>query len=252
MNSLVRMPDVDLRHKRVLIREDFNVPLHDGVITSDARILAALPTIRQALAQEAAVILLSHLGRPTEGQFDSSLSLAPIAERLSQLLQKPVRLVRDWLDGVEVKTGEVVLCENVRFNVGEKANDPHLAQRMAQLADVVVMDAFAVAHRAEASTEGMLRVAPVACAGPLLLAEIDALSQALSQPARPWLALVGGAKVSSKLQVLDLHVGARLKRRSIPGRNVTGARGKAHHGEIASPQRQHPHADRRHGGRAFR
>lgn len=197
------MHDIDLRHKRVLIREDFNVPLHAGVITSDARLQAALPTIRHALKQGAAVILLSHLGRPTEGQFDEALSLAPIVERLSQLLKKPVRLVRDWLDGVEVEPGEVVLCENVRFNVGEKANDPHLAQRIAQLADVVVMDAFAVAHRAEASTEGMLRIAPVACAGPLLLAEIDALSHALSQPARPWLALVGGAKVSSKLHVLD-------------------------------------------------
>lgn len=203
MNKIVRMHDVDLRHQRVLIREDFNVPIHDGVITSDARLQAALPTIRLALAQQAAVILLAHLGRPTEGQFDETLSLAPVAQHLSHLLHKPVRLVRDWLNGIDIEPGEVVLCENVRFNVGEKANEPQLSQRIARLADIVVMDAFAAAHRAEASTEGILRHATVACAGPLLLAEIDALSQALRQPDRPWLALVGGAKVSTKLRVLE-------------------------------------------------
>lgn len=194
--------DLSVAGKRVLIREDFNVPIQNGVISSDARLKAALPTITWAIGQGARVILLSHLGRPQEGQRDSALSLAPVAQRLSELLHHPVRFVDQWLDGVEVAPGEVVLCENVRFNKGEKANDPELAKRIAQLGDIVVMDAFATAHRAEASTEGMLHYGPEICAGPLLSAEVKALQQALSHPKKPLLALVGGSKVSTKLHVL--------------------------------------------------
>ncbi len=198
-----RMQGLDLRDKRVLIREDLNVPLDSGRVANDQRIQAALPTIRAARDAGARVLLLSHLGRPTEGQFDESASLAPVAEHLSELLGAPVRLVRDWLDGVEVAPGEVVLCENVRFNRGEKANDDALAKRMAALCDVFVMDAFGTAHRAQASTHGVARFAPVACAGPLLAAELEALGKALEAPARPLVAIVGGAKVSGKLTVLD-------------------------------------------------
>jgi phosphoglycerate kinase len=201
--SYLRMQDLELSGNRVLIREDFNVPVADGVVRSDKRIRAALPTIRLAMEAGAAVILMSHLGRPTEGQFEEKFSLAPVAERLGAHLGTQVRLDRDWLDGVEVQPGEVVLCENVRFNPGEKSNDEELAKRMARLCDIFVMDAFGTAHRAQASTEGVGRYAPVACAGPLLSGELDALEKALDDPRRPMLAIVGGSKVSTKLTVLE-------------------------------------------------
>jgi len=201
--NYLRMEDLDLAGKRVMIREDLNVPVADGKVTSDARIRAALPTIELALDKGAAVLLLSHLGRPVEGEYDPQFSLRPVAERLAELLGQPVRLAADWLDGVDVAPGQVVLCENVRFNPGEKKNDDALARRMAQLCDVFVMDAFGTAHRAQASTEGIVRQAAVACAGPLLSRELDALRQALQDPARPMLAIVGGAKVSTKLTVLE-------------------------------------------------
>jgi phosphoglycerate kinase len=196
------LKDIDLQGKRVLIREDFNVPLENGRITSDARLQAALPTIQYALDQKAAVILLSHLGRPQEGKESASFSLAPIAERLQSLLARPVRFITHWLDGFEISPGEVVLCENVRFQRGEKQNDPMLAKKMAALADIFVMDAFATAHRSEASTVGVAQFARQVCAGLLLTAEVNALTQALQDPPRPLVAIVGGAKVSSKLQVL--------------------------------------------------
>jgi phosphoglycerate kinase len=198
-----RMADLDLRGKRVLIREDLNVPVQDGVVTSDARIRAALPTIRQALDQRARVLILSHLGRPQEGQFDEALSLKPVAARLSELLGKAVPLKGDWLDGVDCEPGTAVLCENVRFNKGEKKDDPALARRMADLCDVFVMDAFGTAHRAEASTHGVVRFAKSACAGPLLVGELEALERALEKPARPLVAIVAGSKVSTKLTVLE-------------------------------------------------
>lgn len=203
MANLLHMVDQTLSGQRVLIRTDLNVPITDGEITSDARIVATLPTCKQAMAAGARVILMSHLGRPVEGTFDPAASLAPVAQRLSQLLESPVRLARDWLDGVKVDAGEVLLCENVRFNVGEKANDTALAKRMAGLCDVFVMDAFGSAHRAQASTHGVARFAPVACAGPLLERELTALTRSLDQPARPLCAIVGGAKVSTKLMVLE-------------------------------------------------
>jgi phosphoglycerate kinase len=199
----LRMEDLDLAGKRVMIREDLNVPVSDGRVTSDARIRAALPTIQAALEQNAAVMLLSHLGRPTEGEPDPRYSLQPVAERLSELLGRPVRLQADWLAGIDVKPGEIVLCENVRFNTGEKKNDDGLARTMAGLCDIFVMDAFGTAHRAQASTEGIIRHAKVACAGPLLTRELEALHRALLEPERPMLAIVGGAKVSTKLTVLD-------------------------------------------------
>jgi phosphoglycerate kinase len=198
-----RMTDTDLRGKRVLIREDLNVPVKDGVISSDARIRAALPTIRYALDQHAQVFILSHLGRPKEGEFDEQLSLQPVAARLSELLGKPVPLRRDWLAGLECAAGSAVLCENVRFNKGEKKDDEALARKMAALCDVFVMDAFATAHRAEASTHGIVRHAKVACAGPLLVGELEALERALERPARPLVAIVAGSKVSTKLTVLE-------------------------------------------------
>ena len=179
--KVLRMTDVDLRGRRVMIREDLNVPVQDGVVTSDARIRAALPTLRHALAQNAKVFLLSHLGRPKEGVYDESLSLAPVAARLSELLGKPVPLRQDWLDGVDCPAGSAVLCENVRFNKGEKKDDETLARTMAALCDVFVMDAFGTAHRAEASTHGIAKFAKVACAGPLLDAgatEVRALTAA--------------------------------------------------------------------------
>ncbi|HET9391579.1 MAG TPA: phosphoglycerate kinase [Steroidobacteraceae bacterium] len=200
---VLRLTDLELRNKRVLIREDLNVPVHDGVVTSDARIRAALPTIRHALEQQAKVFILSHLGRPEEGRYDASLSLQPIALRLSELLGKPVPLRREWLEGVDCQPGDAVLCENVRFNKGEKKDDEKLARNMAALCDVFVMDAFGTAHRAEASTHGVARFAPVACAGPLLVGELEALETALHQPARPLVAIVGGSKVSTKLTVLE-------------------------------------------------
>ena len=198
-----RMTDLDLKGKRVLIREDLNVPVAEGKVTSDARIRAALPTLKHAIDAGARVMVLSHLGRPTEGQFDPEQSLQPVAERLTELLGTKVRLVRDWLDGVELAPGEVVLCENVRFNKGEKKDDEALAKRMAALCDVFVMDAFGTAHRAEASTHGVARFAPVACAGPLLASELEALGKALEHPKRPLVAIVAGSKVSTKLTVLD-------------------------------------------------
>jgi phosphoglycerate kinase len=200
---VLRMTDTDLRNKRVLIREDLNVPVQDGVVTSDARIRASLATIRYALDQHAKVFVLSHLGRPKEGLYDPALSLAPVATRLSELLGKPVPLRKDWLDGVDCPAGSAVLCENVRFNKGEKQDEEELARRMAALCDVFVMDAFGTAHRAEASTHGVARFAPVACAGPLLVGELEALERALQEPARPLVAIVGGSKVSTKLMVLE-------------------------------------------------
>jgi len=202
MNYL-RMENLNLADKKVMIREDLNVPVSDGRVTSDARIRAALPTIQMALDKGAAVLLLSHLGRPVEGEPDPQYSLRPVAARLAELLGREVRLEDDWLDGVEILPGEVVLCENVRFNRGEKSNDEALARRMAGLCDVFVMDAFGTAHRAHASTEGVVRAAELACAGPLLSRELDALDKSLRDPTRPMLAIVGGSKVSSKLTVLD-------------------------------------------------
>ncbi len=201
--SILKMSDLSLAGKRVLMREDFNVPLQNGRISDDTRIRAPLPGIRAALQQGARVMLVSHLGRPTEGKFDESESLAPVAKRLSQLLGQDVPLVRDWLDGVVVEPGKVVLLENCRFNKGEKKNDEALARRIAALCDVYVNDAFATAHRAEATTHGVAQFAPLACAGPLLTQELEALGKALENPARPLVAIVGGAKVSTKLTVLD-------------------------------------------------
>jgi phosphoglycerate kinase len=201
------MSALDLANKRVLIREDLNVPIRDGAVSSDARIRAALPTIRAAMAARARVLVMSHLGRPEEGVYAEEFSLAPVAKRLTQLLGVPVRLVKDWLDGVEVAAGEVVLLENVRFNRGEKHDSDELARRMAQLCDVYVMDAFGTAHRAEASTHGVAKFAPIACAGPLLVNELSALETALEKPARPLLAIVAGSKVSTKLTVLEALLG---------------------------------------------
>ena len=198
-----RMLDLKLKGQRVLIREDLNVPVEGGVITSDARIRASLPTIRAARDAGARVMLLSHLGRPKEGEFSAENSLQPVATRLGELLGSSVRLVRDWLDGIECAPGEVVLCENVRFNKGEKKDDETLSRRMAALCDIFVMDAFGTAHRAEASTHGVARFAPIACAGPLLVGELEALERALAKPARPLVAIVAGSKVSTKLTVLE-------------------------------------------------
>ncbi|MEM1189182.1 MAG: phosphoglycerate kinase [Pseudomonadota bacterium] len=201
--SFLRMEDLQLSGQRVLIREDLNVPLSDGVVSSDARIRAALPTIEKALSAGAKVILMSHLGRPTEGEYDEEYSLAPVARYLGDLLGRDVPLVKDWRGGVEVEAGSLCLLENVRFNAGEKKDDEDLARAYAALCDVFVMDAFGTAHRAQASTHGVARFAAQACAGPLLSAELDALEKALAEPARPLVAIVGGAKVSSKLSVLD-------------------------------------------------
>ena len=207
--NVLAMTDLDLRGRRVLIREDLNVPTRDGAVTSDARIRAALPTLSQAAQAGARVMVMSHLGRPREGASDPALSLAPVAHRLGELLGLTVRLVEDWLDGVDVEPGEIVLCENVRFLEGEKADDERLARRMASLCDIYVMDAFGTAHRAQASTCGVARFAPTACAGPLLAAELDALGKALARPARPLVAIIGGAKVSTKLGGARSTVGAR-------------------------------------------
>ena len=197
-----RMTDLDLAGKRVLIREDLNVPVKNGEITSDARLRAALPTIKAALAQGAAVMVCSHLGRPVEGEAQAEQSLAPVAAYLTQALAQDVQLLTHYLDGVEVAAGQVVLLENVRFNHGEKKNNPELAQKYAALCDVFVMDAFGTAHRAEASTEGVARFAAVAAAGPLLAAELDALGRTLKTPESPMVAIVAGSKVSTKLDVL--------------------------------------------------
>lgn len=201
--SFLRMDELELNGKRVMIREDFNVPIDEGRVTSDARLRAAVPTVKLALDRGAAVILLSHLGRPVEGEPDDRFSMAPVAEYLSGLLGQPVRFQKEWLSGFDVKPGEVVVCENVRFNVGEKGNDEALAKAMAALCDVFVMDAFGTSHRAQASTEGVIRFAPVACAGPLLSRELYELEKALTEPERPMLAIVGGSKVSTKLTVLE-------------------------------------------------
>lgn len=201
--SIQRMVDLDLTGKRVLIRQDLNVPVKNGKVTSDIRIQASVPTIKLALEAGAAVMLMSHLGRPVEGQYDEELSLKPIAERLAELLAMPVRLEQNWLDGIKLSAGEVVLCENVRFNIGEEENNDALGQKMAALCDVFVMDAFGTAHRAQASTHSVAKFAPVICAGPLLASELDALGKALETPVKPLIAIVGGSKVSTKLTVLD-------------------------------------------------
>ena len=205
--NLLRMHDCDLVGKRVLIRLDLNVPVSEGRVTSDNRIQAALPTIKSATTAGGRVMLMSHLGRPEEGQYDDRYSLAPIAAHLSDLLEVDVPLIRSWLDGVDIEPGSACLCENVRFNVGEKGNDETLARKMGALCDVYVMDAFGTAHRAQASTEGVARFAPQVCAGPLLAAELDALGRALENPVRPIVAIVGGSKVSTKLTVLESLVG---------------------------------------------
>jgi phosphoglycerate kinase len=198
------MTDLDLAGKRVLIREDFNVPLNNSEVVDDTRIRAALPTVEHALKARAKVMLMSHLGRPEEGKYDEHSSLKPVARRLSQLLRREVTVVSDWLNGVEVAAGNMVLFENVRFNKGEKKDSDELAQKMAKLCDIYVMDAFGVAHRAEASTHGVAKFAKIACAGPLLAAELDALGKALINPRRPLVAIVGGAKVSTKLTAMKL------------------------------------------------
>ena len=200
--SIQNMIDLDLSGKRVLIRQDLNVPVKNGQVTSDIRIQASIPTIQKALAAGAAVMVLSHLGRPVEGEYDSASSLKPVADRLSTLLGKPVRLEKDWLNGIDIMPGEVVLCENVRFNVGEEKNSDELGKKMAALCDIFVMDAFGTAHRAQASTHSVAKYAPVACAGPLLASELDALGKALKTPVKPLVAIVGGSKVSTKLTVL--------------------------------------------------
>ncbi|NCT66895.1 MAG: phosphoglycerate kinase [Rhodanobacteraceae bacterium] len=209
--SVVRMSDLDLAGKRVLIREDLNVPIEhvDGHarITSETRILAALPTLKLALEKGAAVMVMSHLGRPKEGQWSAEDSLAPVAQRLGELLGREVPLVKDWLDGVDVQPGQLVLLENCRMNVGEGKDDEALAKQYAALCDVYVMDAFGTAHRAQASTHGAIRFARVAAGGPLLMAELDALARALEHPARPLLAIVAGSKVSTKLTLLETLVG---------------------------------------------
>ncbi len=197
------MTELDLKGKRVLIREDLNVPIQDGEITSDVRIKASLPTIKLAMDAGAKVVLMSHLGRPNEGEYSEEASLKPVAKRLSELLGKEVGVVKEWRDGVAQMDGEVVLMENVRFNKGEGKNDDTLSKAYASLCDIFVMDAFGTAHRAQASTHGVAKYAPVACAGPLLAAELDALGKALADPERPMVAVVGGAKVSTKLTVLD-------------------------------------------------
>ena len=201
--NVIKMKDLNLKGKRVLIRVDFNIPINNGRIVSEARIKATLPTIKIALAQGARVMILSHLGRPKEGVFQSELSLLPIAEYLKDALVMDIPLVTNWLEGLSLSDGECVLCENVRFNVGEKADNEELAKKMASLCDVFVMDAFGSAHRAEASTHAIAKYAPIACAGPLVVAELEALSLALQEPAHPLVAIVGGSKVSTKLIILE-------------------------------------------------
>ena len=201
--TLKLMTDLDLTGKRVLIREDLNVPIREGVVTSDTRLRAALPTIKLAMTAGAKVILMSHLGRPTEGEYDQQYSMAPVAKHLGQLLGQPVRLEQSWATGLEQTNGELVMLENVRFNPGEKKNDDTLAKSYAKLCDIFVMDAFGTAHRAQASTYGVAKYAPLACAGPLLARELDALEKAIANPAAPVAAIVGGSKVSTKLMVLE-------------------------------------------------
>jgi len=203
--AVIKMADLDLTDKRVLIRQDLNVPLKSGVVADATRIMASLPTIQMALAKGAKVMVMSHLGRPEEGEYEHKYSMAPVANYLSALLKQPVRLEQNWLEPefIPVAAGELVICENVRFNIGEKANDEALSRRMAQMCDVFVMDAFGTAHRAHASTHGIAKYADIACAGPLLSSELEALAKALDNPARPMVAIVGGSKVSTKLSVLE-------------------------------------------------
>ncbi|KOY60546.1 phosphoglycerate kinase [Photorhabdus heterorhabditis] len=201
--SVIKMTDLELAGKRVLIRADLNVPVKDGKVTSDARIRASLPTIEAALKRGAKVMVTSHLGRPTEGEYNEEFSLKPVVDYLKEKLSSPVRLEKEYLEGVDMAEGELVVLENVRFNKGEKKDDEVLAKKYASLCDIYVMDAFGTAHRAQASTHGVAKFAPVACAGPLLFAELDALGKALDKPARPMVAIVGGSKVSTKLTVLD-------------------------------------------------
>jgi len=201
--SVIKMIDLDLSGKRVLIRQDLNVPLKNGAVSDDTRIRASLPTIQKALESGAKVMIMSHLGRPTEGEYTDEYSLAPVAAYMGELLGKEVKLVKDYLNGVALADGEVAILENVRFNVGEKKNEDALSKQYAALCDVFVMDAFGTAHRAQASTHGVAKFAPVACAGPLLSGELEALGKALDNPARPMVAIVGGSKVSTKLTVLE-------------------------------------------------
>lgn len=201
--NVLKMRDLDLAGKRLLIREDLNVPIKDGKVSSDARLRAALPTLKLALEKGAKVIVMSHLGRPTEGEFEEKYSMRPVADYLSDALGQPVPLVADWRDGVELEAGQLVLLENVRFNPGEKKDDESLAKAYAALCDIFVMDAFGTAHRAQASTHGVAKFAPTACAGPLLANELENLEKALANPARPMVAIVGGSKVSTKLTVLE-------------------------------------------------
>ena len=202
--SVIKMTDLDLHGKRVLIRQDLNVPIKDGKVTSDKRIVASLPTIEHAMNAGAKVMVMSHLGRPTEGEYDEQFSMIPVGDHMSALLGHNVEMVKDWVNGVgSMNNGDVVLCENVRFNAGEKKNDDELSKKMAALCDIYVMDAFGTAHRAQASTHGVAKYAPVACAGPLLSGELEALGKALDEPARPMVAIVGGSKVSTKLTVLE-------------------------------------------------
>jgi phosphoglycerate kinase len=203
MMAVLKMTELDLAGKRVLIREDLNVPVKDGKVTSDARIRASLPTIQHALAAGAKVIVMSHLGRPEEGVYDEESSMKPVAAHLGELLGRDVKVIRDFRAGVEVADGEMILLENVRFNQGEKKDTDELSQAYAALCDIFVMDAFGTAHRAQASTHGVAKFAPIACAGPLLAAELEALGKALDKPARPLVAIVGGSKVSTKLEVLE-------------------------------------------------
>ena len=202
-NTMLQMAELDLQGKHVLIREDLNVPLKNGEITDDSRIKAALPTLKMAIAAKAKVMVMSHLGRPKEGVEEEQFSLAPVAQHLSELLEQPVSLKKHWLERITLSEGEIVLCENVRFNVGEKNNDPLLSQQMAALCDVFVTDAFATAHRAQGSTYGVAEYAPEVCAGPLLMKEVNALNKALEHPKKPFIAVVGGAKISTKLQLLE-------------------------------------------------
>lgn len=201
--NILKMTDLDLKNKRVLIREDLNVPVKDGKITSEARLEASLPTIRFAVDAGAKVMLMSHLGRPTEGEYSEENSLKPVATRLSEMLGKPVTIAKDYLNGLTVEAGQVVLCENVRFNAGEKKGTEELGKKYAALCDIFVMDAFGTAHRAQASTTTVAKFAPIACAGPLLVKELDALEKSIEKPKRPLVAIIGGSKVSTKLTVLD-------------------------------------------------
>jgi phosphoglycerate kinase len=217
--SILKMTDLDLHGKRVLIRQDLNVPVKDGRVASDKRIVASLPTIEHAMNAGAKVMVMSHLGRPVEGEYDEQFSMIPVGEHMAALLGHNVEMVKDWINGVgEMRDGEVVLCENVRFNAGEKKNDDELSRKMAALCDIYVMDAFGTAHRAQASTHGVAKYAPVACAGPLLAGELEALGKALDNPARPMVAIVGGSKVSTKLTVLDSL--SRVVDQLIPGGGI--------------------------------